>query len=154
LNINRGGWKKAVFLGCTHGNYINWEVANKALAFVDEYKPQLRVHLGDAFDTAAFRAGAKGSNDESASVGDDFAAGQEFLNQYRPHLLFMGNHEDRLFTLMHHHNAITAHLAKHLVDDIRRMAAKWKAQIVEYRSIASPESCGDAGPQGDPRPRP
>lgn len=140
VNINRGGWKKAVFVGCTHGSHINWEVANKALAFADEYKPHLRVHLGDAFDTAAFRAGAKGTSDESSSVGEDFEAGREFLNQYRPNLLFMGNHEDRLFNLMNHHNAQTSHLAGHLVGEIRRMAGKWKAQVVEYASIATPEA--------------
>jgi hypothetical protein len=140
LNINRGGWKKAVFIGCTHGSHINWDIANKAVAFADEFKPHLRVHLGDAFDTAAFRAGAKGSADESSSVFDDFRDGEEFLNSYRPNLLFMGNHEDRLFSLRNHHNAQTAYLATHLVDKIMSMAKAWKATVVEYSSIATPDA--------------
>jgi len=140
LNINRGGWKRAAFVGCSHGNHINRAVARDALHFIDEFKPHLRVHLGDAFDTAAFRAGSKGDNDESASVADDFEAGKWFLDALRPNLLFMGNHEDRLWKLAAHHNAQVSYLARHLIEHIRAIAKRSKAEVIEYGSIASPDS--------------
>ena len=140
MNINRGGWKRAVFVGCSHGSHINWKTAGEAIKFSDQFKPNLRVHLGDAFDTAAFRAGSKGDNDESESVAKDFSMGQEFLEAYRPNLLFMGNHEDRLYKLAEHHNAQVSYLASHLIEKILSMAKRYKAEVVEYGSIASPNS--------------
>ena len=132
--------KRAVFIGCSHGGHINPYVADQVLAFVHDYKPHQRVHLGDAWDTAAFRQGAGGSCDEGASVTDDLNAGTKFLQQFLPTFFFMGNHEDRLFQLAHHPNALIAAAAGTTLSAIKTFFSDIKCETAAYAGTASRES--------------
>lgn len=133
-NIKRA-CKKAMFVGCSHGSHINWDAAKWALDFAKDFKPHIRVHLGDAFDAEAFRAGASGTSDEAASVEDDINAGFKFLNDYRPHVLFMGNHEDRLFRMRDHYNGIIRDDCRRITSQITNWSEKTRCEIVQYAGI-------------------
>ena len=53
--------------------------AAKALfAFLDDWKPEIRVHAGDAWDFRNLRRGAS-DDEKAASLVDDWDAGSEFL---------------------------------------------------------------------------
>lgn len=68
-------------VGCTHGDMID-PVAEKAfLSFVGDFKPQIRIHLGDGFDFRNLRKGA--SDEEKAdSLVDDWDMGSDFMRSY------------------------------------------------------------------------
>lgn len=102
------------------------------LKFRDAFKPDFVAHLGDALDTTAFRAGAKGTKDEAEPIDPDVASGLDFLEKLRPDVYLLGNHEDRLSTLSNHPNAIIACCASKILHEIKQRCAKWKCRIIDY----------------------
>lgn len=148
MNIN-SKWERWLAVGCSHGDRISksWEKA--VLDFKASYKPKTIVHLGDFVDTAAFRSGAKGTNDETASIPQDFDAGMDFLQKLAPNHIFIGNHENRLYKLANHHNAIISRCASSCIEEIDEMALKLKATLTPYhikngwrRCLGSDLLCG------------
>lgn len=130
-----GKYKRFVAIGCSHGHLADEIACAAALAFVADYKPQTRIHLGDAVDMTAFRGGAKGTADEAASIAPDLRAGLTFLEQFRPTILLNGNHEDRLVKDSFHPNALRAHAAACILNDIRQLADKMRCQYVDHYDI-------------------
>ena len=125
-------WKKFIICSCSHGELID-PVAEKALlTFRDEYKPDILAHLGDSVDTQAWRAGAKGSADETHSVSDDIETGLNFLARLRPTIFFNGNHEFRIWKAVQSPNAIIAHAASLTVKRFREfMEHEIRCRFVE-----------------------
>lgn len=119
-------------VGCSHGNLINPAAEDAVLKFRDHYDPHFVAHLGDAIDTAAFRSGAHGSNDESEPVAPDVDAGLGFIRKLRPDVYLQGNHEARLWSLAEHHNAIVSGLAQSILTEIRRTCDAMKCKVVPY----------------------
>lgn len=107
-------WKKLMAVGCSHGNLASATALEAVLRFKEQWKPDFTAHLGDAFDTAAFRAGAAGTADAARSPTPDLEAGLEFLALLRPQLLCKGNHEYRLDVLAQSPNALVATAAQHV----------------------------------------
>lgn len=139
MNVVR--WRKrAMFCGCSHGPYISQPVANQVLEFAKDFKPHHRVHLGDAWDTAAFRQGAAGTTDESASIREDRGSGADFINAFRPTVFFMGNHEDRVYQRAHHHNAIIAEASLGVIEYMENLFRRIKCEIVPHAGTATRES--------------
>lgn len=126
-------YKRFVAVGCSHGHLADPAKLRAVLAFCRDYKPHTRIHLGDFTDQAAFRTGARGSNDETASIKDDLTSGLTFLREFRPDILLNGNHEDRLWKLADHYNEVIARAASSVVTEICDLARKLKARhITEY----------------------
>jgi len=85
-------------VGCSHGSRANQKALEAVLRFRDQYKPTEIIHLGDAYDLAALRAGAlSNSNSEDAADDymDDIDQGRKFLNDLRPTVFCLGNHDER-----------------------------------------------------------
>ncbi len=133
-NINRQ-WKKFIAAGCSHGHLADPKALKAVLDFTDRYKPDTRIHLGDFTDQAAFRSGAKGTRDETASIKDDLTSGLRFLQEFRPTILFNGNHEDRLWNLAEHHNEIVSMAATAVINEICSLAGKLKARHIDHYDI-------------------
>lgn len=128
MNISRN-WKRIVAVGCTHGEFINQSAASAVIKFCDSFKPKIRVHLGDAFDTRAFRSGAKGTTDEAAPMADDIGLAHRFLYAFKPTVFTEGNHDFRPRALMEHHNTIIAEAARgvheRMMLPLREMKTQW-----------------------------
>lgn len=78
----------------THGDLEHKPTTRALLEFCKTYKPEVRLHLGDAFDLRALRNGA--SDEEKAEgVAADIEAGLTFLRAYRPTVFMFGNHDFR-----------------------------------------------------------
>lgn len=80
----------------SHGDMVDEQAARRAREFVADYKPDIRVHLGDAWDLRSMRAGA---TDDEKNLGDlnaDIEAGLELFGWYRPTHFLWGNHEKRI----------------------------------------------------------
>ena len=128
-------WKRLLAVGCSHGVHADPKAIAAVLKFRDSFKPDSCVHLGDFCDTAAFRSGAKGTNDESEPIQPDVDGGIEFLERLRPTLVFCGNHEDRLWRLQHSSNAILSHCAAGVIGEIEKACKGLKAELVPWTGI-------------------
>jgi hypothetical protein len=133
-NIGRK-WRRLVAVGCTHGEYINPQAFNLVARYLDRWKPEIRIHLGDAFDTKAFRTGARpnsGDADEAAPIEGDLAQGRKFLKLFKPTVCCDGNHEHRLVKLAQHYNVVIQTAARAVLDEIRSAQGAEKIPIIPY----------------------
>jgi hypothetical protein len=124
-------WKKFLVCGCSHGKLADRTALDAVLKFKDGFKPSKTIHLGDAFDTAAFRSGAKGGADEVESVEDDMMAGCSFIDKLRPDLFFIGNHEYRWYKDAKRPNALISHAATKTIRELRDFMAEIGCEFVE-----------------------
>lgn len=131
-NINRQ-WRRFVAVGCVHGNFACAQSTDAVMALVERWKPDTRIDLGDVHDFTAFRSGAKGTKDETADVSLDFNAGAEWLKRYRPTHRCNGNHDHRIWKLLGHQNAILAHCAAKVIEDIRQIDEANETQLRPYK---------------------
>lgn len=138
-------WERLIGVGCSHGHLCNEGVQREVLDLCERWKPKIRVHLGDFLDLAAFRSGARGTNDEAADVSADLKAGFGFLQAYRPTMLFMGNHEDRLYNFQNSPNAIKALCAGAVFKDLYKMRDSLRFRLVEKYGVREEESWVDIG---------
>ena len=125
-------WKKFLAVGCSHGDMIDPSARAAVLQFQKQWKPDTTIHLGDALDMTAFRAGAKGTSDEAAPIPPDLDAGVSFIRDLKPNVYLMGNHEDRLWKLRNHPNAIVSMLSTTIVGRIQDECSKLKCKIIPY----------------------
>lgn len=128
-------WKRIMAVGCSHGNLINKGARDAVLKFRDRWKPDTVVHCGDFLDTAAFRSGAHGTADEARPISPDVECGLEFLEALRPTLILLGNHEDRLWKLAQHYNAIVQLAAAQIIAEINEVAAGLHAEVVPWNIL-------------------
>ena len=133
-------WKRFMAVGCSHGIYEDSASVKAMLEWKADFNPDTAIHLGDGLDTTAFRGGAKGTSDESADIDEDGSAYEALMDAFKPDLMFCGNHEHRVWKLMHHHNAIVKKAAKAVVDKIEDIAEKHKAELVPYAGISDARS--------------
>ena len=91
-----------IIAGDSHGDMIS-EVSEKAvIAFIKDYKPEIRIHLGDAFDFRNLRKGAS-DDEKAASLQDDWELGSDFLRRFyeggKINHFLRGNHDERIYDL-------------------------------------------------------
>lgn len=131
-NINRR-WRRVMAIGCTHGEYLEPNVANQVLAFAASWKPEIRYHLGDIADTAAFRSGATGTPDEAADPQADCDASIRFVEAYRPNRVAWGNHDWRLVEMARHPKGIVAFAATQAWNQLQKIIVdRLRAKTVAY----------------------
>lgn len=131
-NINQK-WTRFVAGGCVHGEFGCPQATDALIGFAERYKAEVRIDLGDVRDFTAFRGGAKGTKDEAASVEDDFSAGEKWLRRYRPTHRCDGNHDHRIKRYLGHPNAILAHCAGKVVEDIRQIDEENETIVHPYK---------------------
>jgi hypothetical protein len=93
---------------------------------------------------SAFRSGARGTADEAAPISPDVDGGLKFLSQLKPDLIFLGNHEARLWKLRHHYSAIVSQLAEDVCSKIEFVARKLKAELIPYHVLKGWRRIGSA----------
>ncbi len=121
-------WRRVVAIGCTHGDLANRKIQQQVLDFVKRYDPEIRFDLGDVIDTAAFRSGARGTRDESHEVAGDQLAAVRWLERYQPTHLTWGNHDVRLQEWSQSPNAVIAHAAGCVWNELQTAVNKLKCK--------------------------
>jgi len=86
---------KFVAAGDNHGDMVDEEAAQALFAFIKQFKPDERIHLGDCFDLRSIRKDAS-RKEQNESLEEDLDMGCEFLKRFEPTVYLFGNHEDRL----------------------------------------------------------
>ena len=126
-------YKKIVFATDNHGELVHNESIQKLLAFTDSWKPHYRVHLGDNWDFASLRGGA-GPEEKAGGLSEDFAAGLDFLDAFRPGFLCLGNHDDRIFQMARNvSNGVLREHCQGLVEAAEKHLQKRKITWTPYR---------------------
>jgi len=121
----------------SHGDQID-PVAEKAImAFIADYKPEIRIHLGDAWDFRNLRKGA--SDDEKAeSLAEDWEMGANFTRAFfsggRLNYFLRGNHDERLFDLQGSATGILRDYARDAVTKFEQHIKRCKANMMPYDS--------------------
>jgi hypothetical protein len=88
-------YKKFIVVADNHGVLGCPKAIKKALDFNKTWGAHYRIHLGDFIDLSPLRRGAS-SEEKADGISDDVTMGMEFIRQFQPHYLTIGNHEDRL----------------------------------------------------------
>lgn len=116
---------------------IDEKCASALFSFIADFKPEIRVHAGDAWDFRNLRRGA--SDDEKASsLVEDWEAGTDFIGRFfsggKDNHFLRGNHDERLWMFA---NSATGLLRDYAKDGIKRVEAlmrKTKAKMLPYDS--------------------
>jgi len=88
-----------VFVSDTHGDEIDTEVRDVFFEWLADFKPDVRIHGGDAFDMRCFRK--KASDEEQRDgLAADIEAGCDFMRKFKPTHWLRGNHDERLWDVI------------------------------------------------------
>jgi len=106
--------------------------ANNALfKFIKQWKPGIRVLVGDLWDFRPIRGGA--SDDEKhQSMEKDFEAGGQWLDNFQPHYFIRGNHDERLWFLAESGDGVRADYAGKCILEIESTVKKMRCRMLPY----------------------
>lgn len=82
-----------------HGDRQDEKAVKALKKFKAEFKPKFVAFLGDLFDFRALRTGAS-KEEKMHSMQADFEAGMEFLDWFKPKVITLGNHDQRLWDIV------------------------------------------------------
>lgn len=120
---------RLIALGDTHGDMLDKRAWARAMEFIRDFKPDIRIHLGDAFDLRWLRRAAD-RDEKEQRIDEDMDAGIALLAEYKPHYWIWGNHEDRLERTLHCSVGHLRELAGRIHQDM--LAAAGDAKIFTY----------------------
>jgi hypothetical protein len=83
------------YVSDTHGDQIDRGAASIFREWMQDWKPTIRIHGGDAMDLRWLRSRAS-DQERVEAIQDDITSGCEFLRWYKPTVFLKGNHDDRL----------------------------------------------------------
>lgn len=114
-----------------HGDKLHPVTVSTFREFVADFKPQIKVFSGDAFDLRALRLKATDA-EKRESMKRDIDTGSEFLQWYEPSYYLIGNHEDRLFYWAKHGEGVKREYAARAVTEFKDWAKKAHVKVLEY----------------------
>jgi hypothetical protein len=104
------------------------------LRFIEHWKPDIRIHVGDAFDLPGLRRGVSSEDSEAFDdLESDILRGCLFLEETAPHVLLLGNHDHRLVRLRESHSKpLVRFAAQGLYERIEKQCRHTKTKILPY----------------------
>ena len=129
--------QRFVCAGDNHGDMEDAVTAAALFRFLDDWKPQIRVHVGDAWDFRNLRRGA--SDDEKAiSMEKDWEMGAAFLRRFfaggKDNHFLRGNHDERLYDLTRSATGVLRDYARDGVRRLEGIVGGCKAKMLPYDS--------------------
>lgn len=129
------GMETFSFASDLHGDRQQENVVKTFYRFVDDFRPKLRIFGGDIWDFRAIRAGAD-KEEKMHSMKTDFDSGIEFLQRYRPQVILLGNHDQRLWDLVSkdglRKTGPLVDYAEDLIEKFGKTAEKLDAKVLPY----------------------
>ncbi len=126
-------YKKFLVATDNHGSLVCHNARKVLLDFAATWQPHYRIHLGDLWDFSPLRRGA--SQEEKADgISDDFIQGLEFLDDFKPNFLTLGNHDDRIYQhATHCGDGILRERCEELVQAAEQQFRRRKITFCEYK---------------------
>lgn len=130
--------KKFVVVADSHGSQLDPESDAALMGFIREFKPDVRIHLGDAFDFAALRNGAS-KEEQAISLDDDWECGGDFMRRFfdggKENYFLEGNHDRvRLENFTNNHNAMIRDAALDGIEQLDWLYRKCRCKHFPYDS--------------------
>lgn len=126
--IDASRWKRIVIVADNHGNMIDCATEKVLFKVIDDWKPDIRIHLGDFLNLDALRIGAS-PEEKRDGLREDIAAGMEFVKRFRPDVLTEGNHDWRLKRELNSNDAVKREWCEDRVDEIKKLTKSIKTQV-------------------------
>lgn len=125
--------------GDNHGDMGDPDVVGRNGAlweFMKDYRPDIRIHLGDAMDVRSLRRGVGNDAESAESLNGDFDAYASFMGRFRPDVYLWGNHEARMDSLISNSgSALVRDYCHDLKEKVNRVARKAGAKtILDYHA--------------------
>lgn len=79
----------------SHGDMLDRDAEKVLFDFIDDFKPDVRIHGGDFLDLRSLRTNV-GEDERTEDLKADVEAGVDFVQRFAPDVLLMGNHDHRL----------------------------------------------------------
>lgn len=129
--------RRFIVVGDNHGDCVDPICAKALWAFMADWKPEIRVHLGDNWDLRNLRKGA--SDEEKAdSLENDWEAGSEFMASFfrggKDNHFLRGNHDERIYDFTRSATGILRDYARDGVKRMERIVKQCKASMLPYDS--------------------
>lgn len=108
--------ERFIIIPDTHGKLLDrdsWKVVRN---FLGDYKPSIRIHLGDLFDLKGLRRAAD-PKDEADDIQEDWQTGLTILDNLKPTHFMAGNHDWRLWNLLDDTRGLVRSFASSLIKD-------------------------------------
>ena len=126
--IDARRWKRLVIVADNHGNAICKDTEAKLFEVITQFKPDIRIHLGDFMNLNALRLGA--SNEEKREgMRDDIQEGLAFLNKFKPDVLTEGNHDWRLTRDLNNNCAVKREWCEDRIKEIQAVTKSLKTNV-------------------------
>lgn len=127
-----------VKVGDNHGDEQEEALVGKFFEWLKDFRPQIRIHTGDARNYAALRKKAT-EEERSQAIAPDHEAGGDFLARLfdggEENWFLRGNHDERIYDLAQTtRDAALAHYAQTLVQEIGFAMRKQKVRMLRYDS--------------------
>lgn len=119
-----------------HGSEIHTPTEEKFFDWLQDFKPDYRVHLGDNYNFEALRTGASEA-DKSADLSEDIRMGNRFLERFYDgdgtKVFLRGNHDERLWRLLENPcSGMARDYAKEITDKIKKNLRSLGARMLPY----------------------
>jgi hypothetical protein len=113
----------------SHGDLIDPVTRRAFFEFVKWFKPDVKIAGGDHFDFRWLRGKASEQEKREKTTGD-IDAGVQFLGEYQPNTLLLGNHEDRLWKAAQSDCGQLSDFCANIIVDLKQAIPN--ARIVPY----------------------
>jgi len=140
--VAAANWKRFFVMPDTHGQFVHEGHLAACMAHCEDYKPHIRVHLGDFLDCTCMRANADG-HDQGVSLSEDVTAAKRMLEAFRPHVVLFGNHESRISRWLDSPVTAKRELAQMCMDDITGFIGKLGGRWLPYHAKKGVYMLGD-----------
>lgn len=122
-----------IIAGDFHGDQQDPAAMEAFYKFCKIWKPKIRVANGDLWDMVPLRRGA-GADEQRQSMLEDFDAGLQILETFKPNVFLLGNHDVRLWNLRKNGTGIQRDFATQAIQTIDKVANKLDCQILPYNN--------------------
>lgn len=118
-----------------HGDQIDPVCEKAFFAWLDDYRPEIRIHAGDLLDLSPLRNGAS-QEDRAKSMKPDYEAGMKFARRYfkdgEVKVLLRGNHDERLWDLRFKQEGVLQDFAEQKIREIGKYFKRWGVKMLPY----------------------
>jgi len=127
--------KRFVVVSDNHGDMVDEVSANALWQFLKDWKPEIRVHAGDAFDFRNLRK--NNSEDErQSSLEDDWMMGIDFIRKFfdggKSNHFLRGNHDERIYDYSRNANGLMRDYANDGIRRLESVVKRCNAKMLPY----------------------
>lgn len=131
--------RRFVLAADPHGDMADPPTVAALFDFIADWKPEIRIHMGDNWDFRNLRKGA--SDDEKAeSLAEDWDAGDRFIRRFfdggKERIFLRGNHDERLYDFTRSATGILRDYANDGAKRLESIIRACRAKMLPYDSAA------------------